>query len=68
MRVELELSSGLVIRARITKEDYARLGLEDGCEVSCQIRQFRVLAHETEPLGPEMLTPHEMPPLIGEHI
>ena len=68
LRVELELRSGLVIRARMTKEDYARLGLEEGCEVSCQIRQFRVLAHETEPLGPEWLTTHEMPPLLGEHI
>src|SRR6185436_19405349 len=44
LRVELELPSGLVIRARMTKEEYAQQGLEDGREVSFQIRQYRVLA------------------------
>lgn len=68
LRVELELDSGLVIRARMTKEDYARLGLQDGQEVSCQIRQFRVLAHENAALGPELIAAHQMPPSIAEHI
>ena len=68
LRVELELNSGLVIRARMTKEDYVRQGLEDGKAVSCQIRQFRVLAHENAALGPEMMAAHQMPPVIAEHI
>jgi sulfate/thiosulfate transport system ATP-binding protein len=46
LRVELELPSGLVIRSRMSKEDYARLGLRDGVEVSFQIRTFRVLSEE----------------------
>src|SRR2546426_10059215 len=32
LRVELALPSGLVIRARMSKEEYAHQGLEDGCE------------------------------------
>src|SRR5438477_7790991 len=46
LRVELELPSGLVIRARMSKEEYAHQGLEDGREVSFEIRQYRVLAGE----------------------
>ena len=53
LRVELELPSGLIIRARMTKEEYAHLGLEDGQEVSFQIRQYRVLAREAAALPPE---------------
>ena len=34
LRVELELPSGLTIRARMTKEEYAHQGLEDGKEVT----------------------------------
>src|SRR5882672_10141455 len=37
LRVELELPSGLIIRARMTKEDYATQALEDGKEVSFQV-------------------------------
>src|SRR5262245_27257106 len=48
LRVELELPSGLTIRARMTKEEYAHQGLEDGKEVSFQIRQYRILARESE--------------------
>ena len=44
LRVELELPSGLVLRARMSKEEYAHEGLYDGREVSFQIRQYRVLA------------------------
>jgi sulfate/thiosulfate transport system ATP-binding protein len=54
MRLELELPSGLTIRARMTKEDYARLGLAEGCEVSFQIRQYRLLAPDGGLLAPEL--------------
>ena len=52
LRIEIELPSGLIVRARITKEDYSRLGLQDDQEVSFQIRQFRLLAHEKAALPP----------------
>jgi len=54
MRVEIELISGLLVRARLTKEDYSRLGLAEGMEVSFEIRQYRILAGEDAPLEPEM--------------
>jgi sulfate/thiosulfate transport system ATP-binding protein len=54
MRLELELPSGLTIRARMTKEDYARLGLTEGCAVSFQIRQYRILAPDGCLLSPEL--------------
>ena len=50
LRVELELPSGLILRSRMTKEEYAQLGLEDGREVSFQIRNYRVLAMESSQL------------------
>ena len=53
LRVELELPSGLILRARMTKEEYAQQALEDGKEVSFQIRQYRVLAREVGALAPE---------------
>jgi sulfate transport system ATP-binding protein len=68
LRVELELPSGLTIRARMTKEEYAHQGLEDGKEVSFQIRQYRVLAGETAALPPESELRHQAPPSIGENI
>jgi sulfate transport system ATP-binding protein len=68
LRVELELGSGLVIRARMSKEDYAHQGLEDGREVSFQIRQYRVLAQEQGALQPESELSYQPPPAIGEHI
>jgi sulfate transport system ATP-binding protein len=68
LRVELELRSGLVIRARMSKEDYAHQGLEDGKEVSFQIRQYRVLAQETAALPPERDLSYQPPPVIGENI
>ena len=68
LRVELELPSGLTIRARMTKEEYARQGLEDGRDVSFQIRQYRVLAGETPALPPESELRHQPPPFIGEDI
>jgi len=68
LRVELELSSGLTIRARMAKEEYAQLGLADGRAVSFQIRQYRVLAREGAPLSPETAAVQELPPSMGEGI
>jgi sulfate transport system ATP-binding protein len=68
LRVELELPSGLVVRARMSKEDYARQCLEDGKEVSFQIRQYRVLAREQAALPPESELSYQFPPVVGEHI
>src|SRR5438045_3628485 len=66
LRVELELPSGLLIRARMTKEEYAFQGLADGKEVSFQIRQYRVLAREGEKLAPEVAVTHDVPVALGE--
>src|SRR5436305_2210090 len=68
LRVELELPSGLLIRARMTKEEYAFQGLDDGKEVSFQIRQYRVLAHEGEKLPPEVAVTPDAPVGLGDGI
>ena len=68
LRLELELPSGLVLRSRMTKEEYAQLGLEDRKEVSLQIRSYRVLANDAAGLPPEEDLKHEAPPSIAEHI
>jgi sulfate transport system ATP-binding protein len=69
LRVELELPSGLVLRARMSKEDYSHLGLSDGCEVSFQIRQYRVLAkQQAAELAPETELRYQPPPVVGDHI
>ena len=68
LRLELELPSGLTIRGRMTKEEYSQLGLEDGKQVSFQIRQYRVLARETAALPPETALTYHPPPTIAEHI
>jgi sulfate transport system ATP-binding protein len=68
LRVELELPSGLVVRARMSKEEYSHEGLCDGCEVSFQIRQFRVLARPEAALPPETDLPYQVPPIVGENI
>lgn len=68
LRVELELPSGLLIRARMSKEEYSHQALEDGCEVSFQIRQFRVLASDSTALPAESDLPYHPPPMIGENI
>ena len=68
LRVELELPSGLVIRARMTKEEYSNQGLADGCEVSFQIRQFRVLAQDQAALQTESDLIYQAPPVLGENI
>jgi sulfate transport system ATP-binding protein len=68
LRVELEMSNGLVIRARMSKEEYARQGLEDGMEISFEIRQYRVLARESAALPPEKELTYTPSPTIGENI
>jgi sulfate transport system ATP-binding protein len=68
LRLELELPSGLRLRARMTKEEYAQHGLEDGKEISFQIRQYRVLAGEASTLPPERELDYQAPPSIAEHI
>jgi sulfate transport system ATP-binding protein len=68
LRVELELPSGLSIRARMSKEEYAHQGLEDGKEVSFQIRQYRILAKESSVLPPESELSELPRPSIAENI
>ena len=68
LRLELETETGLVIRARMTKEEYAQLGLEDGRKVSFQIRNYRILAAEGAPLEPEQKMPSPELPSLGENI
>ncbi|HUD49119.1 MAG TPA: ABC transporter ATP-binding protein [Candidatus Baltobacteraceae bacterium] len=70
LRLEIELPSGLVIRSRISKEEYARLGLKDDHEVSFQIRTYRILSKEGDPLGNEVATTHTHKPMphLGEGI
>ena len=68
LRLELELPSGLIIRARMSKEEYARLNLTEGRQVSLQIRQYRVLSREGETLSPEVSVAHSLPLSPGEGI
>jgi len=68
LRLEFELPSGLTLRSRMTKEEYSQLGLEDGKEVSLQIRNYRVLAKEESALPPEREFTYQPPPTIAEHI
>lgn len=68
LRLELELPSGLIIRSRMTKEEYSQLGLEDGREVSFQIKNYRVLASEDAKLSPEVEARYQAPPSLGENI
>jgi sulfate transport system ATP-binding protein len=68
LRLELELPSGLMVRARITKEEYAQQGLHDGCELAFQIRQYRVLSREGADLPPETSVTHVLPPNFADGI
>ena len=68
LRLELELPSGLIIRSRMTKEEYSQLGLEDGREISFQIKNYRVLASEGAQLAPEVESRYQAPPTIAENI
>ncbi|HSU55101.1 MAG TPA: Fe3+/spermidine/putrescine ABC transporter ATP-binding protein, partial [Candidatus Dormibacteraeota bacterium] len=68
LRVQLELPSGLTIRARMTKEEYASHGLREGGEVSFQIRQYRVLSSGSAALSHETELFYQQPPSIAEGI
>src|SRR3954469_8033438 len=68
LRLELQLPSGLLLRSRMTKEEYAARALSDGRKVSLQIRNYRILAKEHEPLGPELTMPEKTSLYIGEGI
>ncbi len=68
LRLELELQSGLILRARMTKEEYAQQALEDGKELSFQIRQYRVLARDTDALSPETDLSFQPSAAIAENI
>lgn len=68
LRVELELQSGLTIRARLTKEEYAQLGLREDLPVSFQIRQYRILSAESGLLSPEITTSDSIVPNWGDDI
>jgi sulfate transport system ATP-binding protein len=68
LRLELELPSGLLLRARMTKEEYAQLALYDSRKVSLQIRNYRILSQENAPLAPELSVPDKTTLYIGEGI
>lgn len=69
LRLELELPSGITIRARMTKEEYTLLGLSDDREVSFQIRNYRILSQEDDArLGPEITVSYEPPTTYAENI
>lgn len=68
LRLKIETASGQVLTSRISKEDYARLGLADGKEISFQIRQFRLLSTHRSALGDELQTVYNVPPSIAENI
>ncbi|MGC8829253.1 MAG: sulfate/molybdate ABC transporter ATP-binding protein [Verrucomicrobiia bacterium] len=68
LRLELELPSGITIKARMSKEEYTLLGLEDGKEVSFQIRQYRVLSKEGNELPAEVAVVYDVPFTGGEGI
>ena len=62
LRLELALDSGLIIRSRMSKEEYSRLGLGDGQQVSFQIKTYRILSKIDDPLACEVATTHETTP------
>ena len=68
LRLELELPSGLTIRSRMTKEEYTQLGLQDGREVSFQIKNYRILANDTSGLLPEVESSYQPFPMMGDNI
>jgi sulfate transport system ATP-binding protein len=68
LRLELELPSGTILRSRMTKEEYARLGLADDMQVSFQIRQYRVLGTNGDTLAPEVAVTYDLQANLGEGI
>ncbi len=65
LRIELETPDGLVIRARISKEDFARLNLVEDQPVSFYIREYRVLGGDGAFTGQSSAI---VPPGFGEGI
>jgi sulfate transport system ATP-binding protein len=61
LRIELETPQGLVIRARTSKEEFARQNVGEGDAVSFQIRNYRVLALGNPPLTAEVSTAPALP-------
>ncbi len=68
LRLELRLASGLVLRARMTKEEYTQLGLRVGQPISIFIKSYRILRGENDPLLPEIAARPELAPVIAEGI
>jgi sulfate transport system ATP-binding protein len=68
LRLELVLPSGLILRSRMSKEEYSRLGLADGRKVSLQIRGYHILTAEDGRLDAEVATHYELPHSPGEGI
>jgi sulfate transport system ATP-binding protein len=68
LRLELRLPSGLVVRARMTKEEYAQLRLEVGQEISFFIKSYRILRGENEPMSSEISAKQQAAAAIGEGI
>jgi len=68
LRVELELLSGLTIRSRMAKEEFARLGLQEGQQVSFMIHRYRILRGDNEPMSPEIHTVQQGAATFGEGI
>jgi hypothetical protein len=61
LRLELVLPSGLVIRSRMSKEDYSRMGLHDDQTVSIHIKTYRILSKQNE-LGSEVSAVYDLEP------
>jgi sulfate transport system ATP-binding protein len=68
LRLELELPSGLILRSRMTKEEYSSLGVRDGTAVSFQIRQYRTLGTDGGALQPEVSVVHDLSVHLGAGI
>ena len=68
LRLELRLPSGVVLRARMTKEEYSQLKLHDGQSVSLFIKSYRILRGENEPMSQEIDARNEFAPVIAEGI
>ncbi len=61
LRLELVTPAGLIIRTRMTKEEFQRLGLVEDQPVSFNIREYRVLARDGAALGTEVAQAHQAP-------
>ena len=68
LRLEMETPSGLILRARMTKEEYAAHKLRDGMVVSVFIRKYRILRGEGEPLSSEIEAPDPTASTFGAGI